>query len=181
MRHRVRLTLGLVTAFAAFAALTGCAQPPGAALLVGGEVVLTVDEAEQAAATTALLAPQFGATTLDAQTIMTLFAEGAAADFLAPLIEEALGVAVDLSEAALITEDGLNDWGNALYSDPATKGLVPALLKWSVIKQYIDEETAVQLLQGFDVEVNPVYGRWVPEAFAVAGAGNNLSAQLTAS
>lgn len=150
--------LAMVVPVVALTALAGCSPAPTTAAEVGGT---TISEAT-------LTATHEGCTALGAQ--------ASRASVLSPLVigEAARQVAadhdVDLSELDQLTAGDPNIAPYMGNEDCARVGEAQGLL--ALLSSQLEQDVWIDAILGADINVNPRYGAWDPEAGTIGGSGS---------
>lgn len=153
-------------------ALSGCAQGPSDAAVVGGVSIPESDIELANADFAAMSAADPASTRITVVNSMVLgeVARQLAATNQVPLTDAGRARVLKAAPPAFTT----------LAEKPGGKALVDALVSYAVVNGQLGEKKMVEGCSRVPVSVNPRYGEWAAEACSLTGASGSLSTPAAA-
>ncbi|MDR1450453.1 MAG: hypothetical protein LBI84_09720 [Propionibacteriaceae bacterium] len=172
-----RAATAIAAAALAALSLSGCAQgaaAPSVAAEVGSQVITENEVSDGLDALNAASAAS-GGTEVTRAAVVNMEIRGA----LAAEVERSSGVVVEDAEVAAI----LNELGQALYANPATKDLVVGTIRFEMLQQegLLPVGEFARVVAATPVTVNPRDGVWDAEQVALVNQAGVLASPLSAS
>ncbi len=153
----------IVPAAAAALVLAGCSQAPTVAATVDGTVI-----SQREAATLVEGCPAVGTTQVTEPVAVSMLVRG---ELMATLAEQqGVDYSVDDIDSMLKADPQL---GQLVSEQPECLKLFrPSVGTQLVSQSYASSEEMLQAISDVDVEVNPRYGEWDPQAGSMVGSGS---------